>query len=193
MLPSLLSVMSELAVVFEHHAWTRLMVMTKRWILAALVAGCLPGSALCADAEAADDGTAPDFVLKSTDGPNLRLSEYRGEIVMLAFWASWCGECRTQLENFEALHQSYGESGLELLSISLDSSLTQARNTAASLDVSFPVLYDARGEVGELYDIDDLPVVVFIDREGRLRDLIEGYGRTEQAVLTDRLRDLLRE
>jgi hypothetical protein len=54
-------------------------------------------------------------------------------------------------------------------------------------------LYDARGEVGELYDIDDLPVVVFIDREGRLRDLIEGYGRTEQAVLTDRLRDLLRE
>lgn len=168
------------------------MVTTKKWFLTTLAVSLSAGWVLAAEDEA-DDDTAPDFVLKSTAGPNLRLSEYRGEVVMLAFWASWCGECRAQLESFEELHQSYGGSGLELLSISLDSSLSQAENTAASLDVSFPVLYDARGEVGELYDIDDLPMVVYVDREGRVREMVEGYSRSEHESFVERLRGLLRE
>ena len=167
------------------------MVKTKKWILAALIAGLMPCVAQLQ--EDSSEELAPDFVLKSTAGPNLRLSEYRGEVVMLAFWASWCGECRSQLQSFEELHQSYGESGLELLSISLDSSLSQAQSTAAALDVNFPVLYDARGEVGELYEVDDLPLVVFVDREGRVRETVEGYGRNEQESLVARLRDFLRE
>lgn len=168
------------------------MVTTKKWILSFLVAGFLPVVGQVQE-DPADDRLAPDFVLKSTAGPNLRLSEYRGEIVMLAFWASWCGECRSQLQSFEELHQSYGKSGLELLSISLDSNMSQAESTAASLNVSFPVLFDARGEVGELYEVDDLPLVVFVDREGRLREVVEGYGQTEQDSLVNRLRDFLRE
>ena len=97
------------------------------------------------------------------------------------------------MQSFEELHQSYGDSGLAVLSISLDPNLTQAQNTAASLNVNFPVLYDARGEVGELYEVDDLPMVVYVDREGKLREVIEGYGRSEQEFLVSRLRDLLRE
>ncbi len=169
------------------------MVTKQQWIGFALAASLVFGTALTAEDESAEDGTAPDFVLKSTAGPNLRLSEYRGEVVMLAFWASWCGECRSQLESFEDLHQAYGESGLELLSISLDSSLSQAANTASALDVSFPVLYDARGEVGELYEADDLPLVIYVDRDGRVRETIEGYSRTQQDVFVEHLRDLLRE
>ncbi len=169
------------------------MVMTKKWLPTVAAAGLALGVAFAADDDTVSDDAAPDFVLKSTAGPNLRLSEYRGEVVMLAFWASWCGECRSQLESFEELHQSYGESGLELLSISLDSSLSQAAGTAASLDLSFPVLYDARGEVGELYEVDDLPLVVFVDRDGRVREMVEGYSRSEQEVLVERLRDFLRE
>ena len=168
------------------------MVKTKKWILTLLGASLVPCVAQLQE-DSGDDGLAPDFVLKSTAGPNLRLSEYRGEVVMLAFWASWCGECRTQLQSFEDLHQSYGESGLELLSVSLDSIISQAQSTAAALDISFPVLYDARGEVGELYEVDDLPLVVFVDREGRVREMVEGYGRSEQDALVDRLRDFLRE
>lgn len=169
------------------------MVTNKRWILTALAASVLPWLAWAASDEAADDGSAPDFVLKSTAGPNLRLSEYRGEVVALAFWASWCGECRSQLENLEELHQAYGQSGLRILAVSLDSNMTQARNTADALDVAFPILFDARGEVAELYEVDDLPLIVFVDREGRLRETIEGYSRSEQEALVSRLRDLLRE
>lgn len=169
------------------------MVKTKNWILSLLGASLIPCVAQLQEDATADDSLAPDFVLKSTAGPNLRLSEYRGEVVMIAFWASWCGECRSQLESFEALHESYGDSGLELLSVSLDSNLSQAQSTAAALDLSFPVLYDARGEVGELYDVDDLPLVVFVDREGRVREMVEGYSRAEQEGLVERLRDFLRE
>ena len=146
-----------------------------------------------AEVEDAASNTAPDFVLKSTAGPNLRLSEYRGEVAMLVFWASWCGECRTQLQQFEELHQAYGESGLELLSINLDPSLAQAGETAGALNLSFPVLHDARGEVAESYDVDDLPLVVFVDREGTLRELIEGYSRANQDIYIENLRNLLRE
>lgn len=151
----------------------------------------------CASA-AGDDGLsvdsrAPDFVLKSTAGPNLRLSEYRGEVVVVAFWASWCGECRGLLEVFETLHQSYADTGFRMLSVNLDPQIAQARETAESLSVSFPVLHDVTGDVGELYEANDFPLVVFIDREGVLREIVEGFSRSEQDGYADRLRELLRE
>ena len=148
---------------------------------------------LWAQDEEMEDGTAPDFVLKSTAGSNLRLSEYRGEVAMLVFWASWCGECRSQLQAFDELHTAYGESGLRLLSVSLDSSIGQARETAESLSLSFPVLHDGFGDVAEMYEVDDLPMVAFVDREGRVRQTVEGYSRAEHEAFVDSLRNLLRE
>jgi peroxiredoxin len=148
-------------------------------------------------AGAADDesgaATAPDFVLKSTAGPNLRLSEYRGEVAMLAFWASWCGECRTQLQQFEELHHAYGGSGLRMLTINLDPGMEQGADTAASLGLSIPVLHDPDGEVAELYEVSDLPLVVYVDRDGALRERIEGYSRGESERFVTSLRELLRE
>jgi len=141
----------------------------------------------------ATEEIAPDFALKSTAGPNLRLSEYRGNVVMLAFWASWCGGCRAQLRAFDALHASYERIGFTLLSVNLDPSIAQARETAASLGVSYPVLSDPDGTVGELYAIEDVPTVVFIDRDGRVRDVVEGFNRTNEDYYADRLRALLRE
>jgi peroxiredoxin len=166
--------------------------MVRRTVcLASALALLVATATLGADGLAGD--SAPDFALKSTAGPNLRLSEYRGEVVMLAFWASWCGECRALLQSFNSLHDSYERIGFRLLSINLDPQMTQARETAASLDLNFPVLHDARGTVGELYSVDDVPTVVFIDREGYIREVIEGFSRSNQNQYTDRLRALLRE
>ena len=166
-----------------------------RQVLVAIFVVCTSFSSPAPAAEPVQEVPVfPNLAFTSLDGSaQVDLESLRGRPVLMTFWASWCGECRTQLESFEELHQAYGESGLELLSISLDSSLSQAQSTAASLDLSFPVLYDARGEVGELYDVDDLPLVVFVDREGRLREMVEGYSRSEQEVLVDRLRSFLRE
>jgi len=148
-------------------------------------------------ARAADEeskpAAAPDFVLKSTAGPNLRLSEYRGEVAVVVFWASWCGECRAQLQQFEELSGAYGDSGLRMLTVNLDSRIEQAVDTAESLGLSIPVLHDSRGEVAELYEVDDLPLVVYVDRDGDVREQIEGYSRGERERFVESLRDLLRE
>lgn len=166
------------------------MVMrSSRWI--AMLAALTCVAALAVDEQ--PDAKAPDFVLKSTAGSNLRLSEYRGQVVMLAFWASWCGQCRAQLQTFDELHASYADVGFEVLAVSLDSRMAQARETAQSLDLSFPVLYDAGGEVGEIYDVDDLPVVVLIDRDGRLREATEGFERADADRIAEQVRALLRE
>lgn len=144
-------------------------------------------------AAGAESFAAPDFVLKSTGGENIRLSEYRGQIVMLSFWASWCGDCRSQLEDFAELRARYRDSGFEVLAVSLDTRIDQAAETAATLGIEYPVLHDAGGLVGREYDVDTMPFVVLIDREGAVRQVLEGYRRNRADEFFDHVRDLLRE
>jgi peroxiredoxin len=136
---------------------------------------------------------APDFVLKSVSGRNLRLSEYRGEVVMLSFWATWCGDCRTQLERLGDMYTRYQDAGVELLAVSLDQNAKQAQEAAAALGVSYPVLHDAGGEVGRLYDVSKVPVMVLIDRGGVVREVFEGYRRGNEDQYLERVQALLRE
>ncbi len=134
---------------------------------------------------------APDFVLKSLSGKNLRLSEYRGDVVMLSFWATWCGDCRAQLEELGTMRDRYQDAGIELLAVSLDQNARQASETAA--DVAYPVLHDAGGEVGRLYDVTRMPVMVLIDRGGVVRDVFEGFRRGNEEQYLERVQALLRE
>ncbi|HEY9182538.1 MAG TPA: TlpA disulfide reductase family protein [Gammaproteobacteria bacterium] len=134
---------------------------------------------------------APDFVLKSLSGKNLRLSEYRGEVVMLTFWAAWCGDCRAQLAELGAMRDRYQDAGVELLAVSLDQNAKQAGE--ASADVNFPVLHDAGGEVGRLYDVTKMPVMVLIDRGGVVREVFEGFRRGNEEQYLEHVQALLRE
>ena len=134
---------------------------------------------------------APDFVLKSLAGNNLRLSEYRGEVVMLSFWATWCGDCRAQLTELAAMRDRYRDAGVELLAVSLDQSTRQASATVAN--ASYPVLLDAAGEVGRLYDVTNMPVMVLIDRGGVVREVFEGFRRGNEQQYLERVQALLRE
>ena len=136
---------------------------------------------------------APDFVLKSVAGENLRLSEYRGQVVMLSFWAAWCGDCRAQLEGLGDMYTRYQDAGVELLAVSLDQSPKQAQDAAAALGGSYPVLHDAGGEVGRLYDVSKMPVMVLIDRGGVVREVFEGYRRGNEEQYLERVQALLRE
>lgn len=136
---------------------------------------------------------APDFVLKSVSGENIRLSEYRGQVVVLSFWANWCGDCRAQLAGLDEMYELYRDAGFEIISVSMDRDIDDAREVSGALGVSYPVLFDAGREVSQLYDISSMPIIVLIDREGVVREVIEGYRRGTEEEYLNRVRALLRE
>lgn len=161
-----------------------------RWSGAAL-AGLLAVAGTVSAATQLKGGAAPDFVLKSVSGKNLRLSEYRGNVVMLSFWATWCGDCRAQLAELGAMRERYQDAGVELLAVSLDQSVRQASEATAG--VGYQVLHDAAGEVGRLYDVSKIPVMVLIDRDGVVREVFEGFRRGNEQQYLEHVQALLRE
>ena len=164
--------------------------MRALWSGAALIVLLVAAGSVSAATEL-KGAEAPDFVLKSFSGKNLRLSEYRGEVVMLSFWATWCGDCRAQLTELGAMRDRYQDAGVELLAISLDQSARQA--SEVTKDSTYPVLHDAAGEVARLYDVTKMPVMVLIDRGGVVREVFEGFRRGNEEQYLDRVQALLRE
>ena len=130
---------------------------------------------------------APDFTLKSRDGDNLRLSEERGNIVIVNFWASWCGPCREELPEFEALYQNYADMGVTVYAVNVDDQSEKANKLLEDISVSFPVLYDPDGEVSELYDVSAMPTTVMIDRDGVARLMHKGYKSGDEAKYEEAL------
>ncbi|NCF13824.1 MAG: redoxin domain-containing protein [Gammaproteobacteria bacterium] len=136
---------------------------------------------------------APDFALKSSTGENLRLSEYRGDVVMINFWATWCGPCRQEMPLLDALYARYERVGFNLLGVNIDDDSRRAMQMIEELGVSFPVLFDARKEVSELYEVNAMPVTVIVDREGNVRYIHQGYKPGYEDKYLDQVRSLLRE
>ena len=136
---------------------------------------------------------APDFALKSSTGSNLRLSEYRGDVVMINFWATWCGPCRQEMPLLDQLYSRYQRVGFSLLGVNIDDDSSRAMDMIQELGVSFPVLFDARKEVSRLYDVDAMPVTVLVDRDGNVRHVHKGYKPGYEEMYLDQIRSLLRE
>lgn len=136
---------------------------------------------------------APDFTLKSKDHGNVRLAEQRGNIVMLNFWASWCGPCREELPEMEALYQQYQDMGFEILAVNVDDEVRKADILLNDIEVSFPVLYDTAGDISKLYDVNAMPTTVIIDRNGNQRLLHAGYRAGDEKKYEKALKMLMRE
>jgi len=136
---------------------------------------------------------APDFSLKSSTGENLRLSEYRGDVVMINFWATWCGPCRQEMPLLDALYSRYQRVGFNLLGVNIDDDSRRAMQMIEELGVNFPVLFDARKEVSKLYEVDAMPVTVIVDRSGNVRYIHHGYKPGYEDKYLDQVRSLLRE
>ena len=136
---------------------------------------------------------APDFALRSMKGPPMRLSEHLGEVVVINFWATWCGPCRQEMPLLDELYGKYQRAGLVLLSVNIDEAAEPAIEMAQTLKVSYPVLFDTRKEVSRAYDVSAMPVTVLVDRAGVVRYVSEGYKPGYEKRYTEKLRELLNE
>lgn len=136
---------------------------------------------------------APDFVLKSSTGENLRLSEYRGDVVMINFWATWCGPCRQEMPLLDDLYSRYGRVGFSLLGVNIDDDSRRAMQMIEDLGVGFPVLFDETKEVSKLYQVEAMPVTVLVDRAGNVRHVHHGYKPGYEEKYLTEIRSLLRE
>ena len=140
----------------------------------------------------APSSAAPDFTLRTMNGPNLRLAEQRGRVVMVNFWATWCGPCRQEMPQLDRLYQKYRASGFVLLGVNVDDDARKAADVAAKLGVSFPVLLDTDKAVSRLYDLSTMPSTVLIDREGKVRYVHRGYLTGYEDNSDKQIRELLK-
>jgi peroxiredoxin len=136
---------------------------------------------------------APDFALRSMSNENLRLSEHLGEVVVINFWATWCGPCRQEMPLLDELYGKYRLAGLTLLSVNIDDTAERAVEMAQTLKVSYPVLFDDRKEVSRAYDVGSMPMTVMIDREGVVRQVFEGFKPGYEKRYAEQLRELLNQ
>ena len=138
-------------------------------------------------------GDATDFTLKSHSGENLRLQEYTGQVVLLNFWASWCGPCRQEMPALEALYKKYQHLGFTVLAVNVDEDVQQARSLLSDFNLSFPVLFDTDNAVSEAYFVDAMPTTVMIDKNGQKRFLHRGYQKGYEVKYENEIKQLIRE
>ena len=171
--------------------------MTHRWVLRGVARVCLAAVlGVCASAAwpiVAPSAPAPDFTLRRLDGPNLRLQEQRGQVVLVNFWATWCGPCRQEMPHLNRLYEKYRPSGFVLLGVNIDENERAAAELATRLGLKFPVLLDTDKRVSRLYDLHAMPATVLIDRDGRARFLHRGYREGMEQTYEQQIRDLLKE
>lgn len=166
-------------------------VISKKLIGKLLAAGTL----LLATAAGAvtQQDIAPDFTLKSLEGSNLRLEEYRGQVVLINFWASWCGPCRQEMPILDRLHQRYEDTGFAVLGVNVEGDAGPAQQLVNETHVSFPVLIDEGQKVSEAYDLEAMPSTYVVDRDGKVRYVHRGYKPGDEAKYVEIVKALIRE
>ena len=162
--------------------------LSRRLAIAVLLTAALPAAAVLQPSS-----PAPDFTLRSMDGPNLRLAEQRGRVVMVNFWATWCGPCRQEMPHLNKLYDKYRDSGFVLLGVNIDDNARAATDLATKLGLKFPVLLDTDKAVSRLYDLGSMPATVLIDRDGKVRHLHRGYREGYEVTYEQQVRALLKE
>lgn len=144
---------------------------------------------------------APDFSLVDIDGQMVSLQQYRGQVVLLNFWATWCPPCVHEMPSMERIYQSLRDRGFVVLGVSVDVDPGDAdaegrsqgivREYVDRLEVTFPILLDPHGQVEGAYDVSGLPTTYVIGRDGRIEGRIVGAREWDSAEYRARLEELL--
>ena len=172
--------------------------MRKVLLVGSLILGALLTASSLVESSSAAAPTligkdAPDFVLKGLDGRNLRLSEYRGQVVLVNFWARWAGDSRQEMPALDRINTTYNRAGLVVLGVSIDEDLVRAHEFADSMKVSYPILFDTGSDIGRDYLLQKMPMTILVDRAGVVRYSNVGFRRGDERAYLDHIRELLRE
>jgi len=154
-------------------------------LLAALIAA--PALAV------APSGPAPGFQLASLVGKTVSLDQFKGQVVMINFWASWCGPCRQEMPILEKLYGKYKPMGFTMVGVNVEPDSQLAADWLKATPVTFPILFDTKSEVSKLYKVASMPTTVILDRQGNLRWMHNGYKPGDENEYLDQIRALVRE
>jgi len=140
-------------------------------------------------------GEAPNFTLKSLRGDNIKLSEHRGEVIMLNFWATWCDECKQNFPVLNDIYLKYRDKGFTLLSINTqdEDDLKKVTTWLKGRRVAYPILLDTTHVVSDKYEVSDMPSTYLLDRDGQLRYVHNGFKEGYQDEVIKQVRELMDE
>ena len=132
---------------------------------------------------------APDFSLQDMDGEDYRLSDFRGKVVLLNFWATWCPPCRREMPSMQRLYLKYRARGLAVVAVNQweDPDLVFEFAGRLSLEPTFPILFDRESRIAEQFDVKGLPTTYLLDRDGSIR--FRAIGGREFEAAGDRGRE----
>jgi len=153
--------------------------------LAAVLMLALPALAAAADVQ------APAFTLQSVDGKTVSLAQYKGDVVMINFWASWCGPCRQEMPLLDDIYKQYKDMGFVLLGVNVEPDPHNANAWLSKTPVSYPILYDPKSQVSQLYSVQAMPTTVIVDRQGVVRFVHNGYLPGDENQYMNSIRSLI--
>jgi len=138
---------------------------------------------------AAPAAPAPTFTLPARDGGTVSLAQYKGQVVMINFWASWCQPCRQEMPLLNDIYRKYNKLGFTLIGVNVEPD----RKSAEQWLKQTPVGFDTESKVSQAYNVAGMPTTVFIDRKGNLRALHQSYKPGDENGYLDQIRNLMRE
>lgn len=134
---------------------------------------------------------APEFTLPSSDGRTVSLKAYRGKVVFINFWATWCVPCRLEMPAMERLHKAYRKKGLVVLGVNLMEGRKEVRAFMDELGLSFPALLDGDGSVGFSYGIRPIPATYLVDQDGKVLWRVQGVREWDSPAAREYFDELL--
>ncbi len=167
--------------------------MSLKRFLTRLAASALALLILSAPVAALDAGdAAPSFRAPALRGPKpLSLTDYRGKVVYLDFWASWCAPCATALPILDSFREEFSADEFQVLAINVDSDPARARRFLTQRPVSYPSVTDPNGRLPAQFEIETMPTSFLIDREGVIRLVHRGFKKSDVDALRAEIRKLV--
>ena len=139
--------------------------------------------------------SAPDWTLpaiQNSDG-ELSMSDFRGQITYVDFWASWCGPCRLSLPALNQLKEQFKDRPVQFLAVSIDVVEEDAWDFLSRYSVDYPVVIDTDGEIARLFEVNGMPSGFLVDADGMLREVHVGYKRGDELKLAESIKKMLAE